>query len=74
VAPYPLLVKANGEWIFDTCVGRTLDREKFESVKDRFYKLHGWGVDTGWPTRATLESLGLSHVADELAKADKLGS
>jgi len=73
-APYPLLAKEDGKWGYGIHVGRTLDREKIEDMKDRFYKLHGWGVETGWPTRATLESLDLGNVAEELAKADKLGS
>lgn len=72
-APYPLTVKQDGAWTYDICVGRTLDRAKFEDVKDRFYKRMGWDVATGWPTKSGLESLGLGFAASELAKADKLG-
>lgn len=71
--PYPLPVFKDGAWTYDVCLGRTLDREKFEGVKDRFYKLEGWDTKTGWPTRAGLEKLGLSNVADELEKHGKLG-
>ena len=73
-APYFLTTKKDGEWTFDICLGRTLDREKFETVKDRFYQAQGWSVATGWPTRAGLEALGLGAVADELEAAGKLGA
>lgn len=67
---YPLPVYENGEWSFDDCLGRTLDRDRFEDVKSRFYELEGWDPDTGRPTRETLESLDLSSVADALDEAD----
>ena len=43
-----------------------LDRDKFEALKDRYYKLRGWDVTTGRPTREKLEELGLADVADRL--------
>jgi aldehyde:ferredoxin oxidoreductase len=72
-APYFLLAKEDGEWGYSICLGRTLDRARFEDVKDRFYAMQGWDVATGWPTRSGLEAVGLSAVADELDKAGKLG-
>jgi hypothetical protein len=33
---------------------------------DRYYRLHEWDPQTGWPTRQTLEELDLSDVADRL--------
>jgi aldehyde:ferredoxin oxidoreductase len=48
-----------------------IDRVKFEALKDRYYELRGWDVNTGWPTRAKLEELGLKDVADELAGIGK---
>lgn len=48
--------------------GKTIDREKFEQLKDVFYELRGSDKKTGAPTRATLEELGLKYVADELEK------
>ncbi len=50
-----------------------LDREKWEALKDRYYELRGWNVETGRPTRAKLEALGLKAVADRLAAAGRLG-
>ena len=73
-APYFLPVKENGEWTFGICLDRTLDREKFEDTKTRFYALEGWATDSGWPTRAGLSELGLDYVADELEKNGKLGA
>jgi hypothetical protein len=43
-----------------------IDMVKFESLKDRYYKLRGWDVETGRPTREKLEELGLKDVADRL--------
>ncbi len=71
--PYHLPVYENGEWKFSTCEGRTLDRNKWEDFKTRYYKFEGWDPETGWPTRAALSSVGLGQVADELAKNDRLG-
>ena len=48
--------------------GMTLDREKFEELKDAFYELRGQDIKTGAPKRETLEELGLKYVADELEK------
>jgi aldehyde:ferredoxin oxidoreductase len=48
--------------------GTAIDRGTFEETKDRYYELRGWDLATGVPTRATLESLGLKDVADELER------
>jgi aldehyde:ferredoxin oxidoreductase len=63
----------NGKWGYYGYSYRTLDRGKFDEFKTRFYELQGWDTATGYPTRATLESLGLDYVADELEKNGKLG-
>ncbi|MEM2904580.1 MAG: aldehyde ferredoxin oxidoreductase N-terminal domain-containing protein [Candidatus Bathyarchaeia archaeon] len=34
---------------------------------DEYYSLRGWDLEKGWPTRAKLNQLSLSDVADELA-------
>ncbi|MFH1927056.1 MAG: aldehyde ferredoxin oxidoreductase N-terminal domain-containing protein [Chloroflexota bacterium] len=44
-----------------------LDREKFNALLDEYYRLRGWNPETGRPTRAKLEELGLSDVAVELS-------
>jgi len=70
---YLLPGRENGEWTYINAAGRFLDREKFEEFKTRFYTLAGWDPTTGYPTRSTLESLGLGYVADELEKTGRLG-
>ncbi|GAB4410913.1 MAG: aldehyde ferredoxin oxidoreductase family protein [Anaerolineales bacterium] len=37
-----------------------------DDLKPAWYRAHGWDVETGLPTRATLESLGLADIADDL--------
>ena len=49
-----------------------LDRDKFEALKDRYYRLCGWDIKTGWPTRVKLEDLGLTDVAGKLESFGKL--
>ena len=52
--------------------GETLNKEKYNSMLDAFYELHGWDKETSWQTRKTLESLGLSDVAEKLAEIGRL--
>jgi aldehyde:ferredoxin oxidoreductase len=58
----------------DATSGRYLEKDKFEEFKTRYYQLEGWDTATGYPTRSTLEDLGLGYVADELEAKGKLGS
>lgn len=48
--------------------GKTLDREKWETLLDAWYEVKGADKKTGAPTRETLEKLGLKAVADDLEK------
>ena len=48
--------------------GKKLDKKKFAKMLDEYYENVGWDRETGIPTRATLESLGLKDVADDLEK------
>ena len=70
---YLLPGREDGKWKYIETVGRTLDKEKFEAWKTKFYLLEGWDPETGYPMRSTLEGLGLSYVADELEMKGKLG-
>jgi aldehyde:ferredoxin oxidoreductase len=49
-----------------------MDRTDIERAKDLFYDVLGWDRATGAPTRASLERLGLSGVADGLERAGLL--
>jgi aldehyde:ferredoxin oxidoreductase len=71
----PLPVLKDGKWTFDEPLGDVfLDKSGVETFKSRFYDFEGWDKDTGWPSRNTLEDMGLKKVADELESAGKLGT
>jgi len=44
---------------------KVLDRTKFEKLKSDYYKLRGWNVDTGHPTKKKLVELGLHSIAND---------
>jgi aldehyde:ferredoxin oxidoreductase len=67
-------VYQDGKWSFEDQADLYLDRKGVETFKTNFYKLEGWNVDTGWPTRTTLEGLGMKKVADLMAAKGKLGA
>ena len=46
--------------------GVAVTEEELETAKDTYYAMAGWDVATGTPTRAKLDELGLSWVADQL--------
>jgi aldehyde:ferredoxin oxidoreductase len=57
----------------DQSLAGPLDKTKWETLKDNFYKLRGWDAKNGWPIRSKLEQLGMKTVADKLRSAGKLG-
>ncbi len=63
----------NGKWEYINLNNRSIDRTRFEEWKTKYYRLEGWDIASGWPSRETLASLGLEHVADELEKNNRLG-
>jgi aldehyde:ferredoxin oxidoreductase len=65
--------KKDGKWGLYGYSRRTLNKDKFDEFKTRFYRLQGWDESSGYPTRKTLESLDLGYVADELKSNNKLG-
>lgn len=46
--------------------GYTLDKEKYEEMKERYYALIGWNKKTGIVEQTTLEDLGLTDVAEKM--------
>jgi aldehyde:ferredoxin oxidoreductase len=48
--------------------GKKLDRQKFEELKNEYYRLRGWDVATGLLTVANLERFGLGDVGAVLKK------
>lgn len=52
--------------------GAINSQEELDGMLDAYYALHGWDPTTSWPTRRTLEALGMAEVAEELAELGKL--
>ncbi len=48
--------------------GQKLNREKWSKLLDRYYEIHGWDRETGWPTEEILKELGLEDIACWLKK------
>lgn len=74
LAMYYMPGKVNGDWDYIPLDGRHIEKIKFEEWKTKFYKLEGWDPATGWPTRETLESIGLKNIADELEQKGRIGA
>jgi aldehyde:ferredoxin oxidoreductase len=70
----PLPVWKNGKWEMEKQTDMYLDRSGVEWWKTHYYEVEGWDTATGWPTRKTLEELGLKKAADSLAAAGRLGA
>lgn len=60
------------KWQYRNVGNRHIDRNEFENFKTRYYAIEGWDPSTGWPTQATLESLGMDDVAETLIHYGKL--
>jgi aldehyde:ferredoxin oxidoreductase len=52
--------------------GGRLPREDFEKLKDEYYELRGWDVESGLPTEKKLGELGLSDIASDLKQRELL--
>ncbi len=59
------MVPGPDEETVDTA-GKTLDRDKFTSMLQEYYRLRGWDEKTGLPRAETLAALGLADVAASL--------
>jgi aldehyde:ferredoxin oxidoreductase len=67
-------VYQDGKWSFENQNDLYLDKAGVELFKTNFYQLEGWDVKTGWPTRKTLEGLGLKRIADTMSAKGRLGA
>ena len=54
-----VLVPGEGDIVLSR-KGQTLDRKVFKKMRDEFYQLRGWNLETGCPTVEKLHELGLS--------------
>lgn len=59
----------NGE--ITDITGKVIAMDDFEAMKSEFYRIRGWDIESGVPTKATLNAFDLNDVADGLA-VDKL--
>jgi len=49
-----------------------IDLMEWNKMLDRYYALHGWSKNTGWPTEETLKRLNLTDIANKLKHYKKL--
>jgi len=54
--------------------GKKLDKALFEKMKDEYYSLRGWDVETGYQKESTLKTLDMKDIAKDLKKMKKLGA
>jgi aldehyde:ferredoxin oxidoreductase len=47
--------------------GQLISKEDLKGMLDEYYEARGWDVNTGVPTKAKLQELGLDNVAKDLA-------
>ena len=45
-----------------------LDQKAYDEILTKYYELCGYDIETGIPTRSTLENLGLDDIADDLGR------
>ncbi len=68
--PQCIIPGKNGE--ITPVEGRVFDRGDFEKLKDEYYELRGWDVDTGLPKESTLKDFDMADIAEELGKMGML--
>ena len=69
----PIYDHKTKKWSFSKSSGRKLDPVKVEEWKTKFYAFEGFNTANGWPTRKTLEDMGLKKVADCMQNQNRLG-
>jgi aldehyde:ferredoxin oxidoreductase len=52
--------------------GMVVDREKFEKMKNEYYQLRGWDLQTGLLKEDTLQKLGLEDIIEPLKEREIL--
>ena len=69
----PMYDDKTKKWSYSTGSGRKLNRAKVEEWKTKFYAFEGFNTTNGWPTRKTLEDMGLKKVAGVMQSKGRLG-
>jgi aldehyde:ferredoxin oxidoreductase len=65
-SPDGLMPGPDGELI--SRLGLTLDRDEYDRMLDEYYRLRGWDINTGLPTGAKINELGLNEIIPALEK------
>jgi len=52
--------------------GKTLDRGEFERMKDEYYLLRGWDVESGMQTKEKIQELDMDFLCNEMEKGGHL--
>ncbi|MBR4078670.1 MAG: hypothetical protein IKK29_00520, partial [Christensenellaceae bacterium] len=63
---YPFMAK------YPDPYGESVTWDEWNDMVDIFYNKLKWDLETGWPTRAAWEDLGLEDIADFFEKEGKL--
>jgi len=50
------------------------NRDKFERMKEEYYSLRGWDINSGLQKDSVLQDLGLGDVAEDLIKRKLVAS
>ena len=48
-----------------------MDRDQFAPLVNELYTLHGWDAENGWPTKETLQNLGLGAIHEPMISGAK---
>lgn len=67
----PIYEKSN--WRSDPAPDMYLDRKGVEAFKTHYYNLEGWDREHGWPTKSTMEGLGLNRMVKVMDDSGKVG-
>ncbi|MGD9160361.1 MAG: aldehyde ferredoxin oxidoreductase N-terminal domain-containing protein, partial [Desulfobacteraceae bacterium] len=62
-----------GKWRSDPASDMYLDRKGVEDFKTHYYTIEGWDKERGWPTKKSMEKLGLNRMIKTLKDNGKLG-
>lgn len=54
--------------------GFKVDNEKYNTMLDEYYEMHGWEKKTSYPSRKAFNKLGLEKIADDMERIGKLGT
>lgn len=62
-----------GKWRSDPASDMYLDKKGVEAFKTHYYTLEGWDKEHGWPTKKTMEELGLNRMLKVMGDSGKIG-